>query len=149
MISPGGKGVRFYYFDPDSMLAEIIMVTHSVTLMHMSPTYVTPPKPIPDRSALIFSLLRNTTPGNTHELLPDLELLGLYMVFRVASRSALSYFTIWYKDRMSMWGMEILTQRKASREIQLRKERLGCRCMSCEADWLEQGWTCPWSRFAR
>lgn len=154
VVSPGGNGKRFYYHHPDAKLDEILLVTHSVTLLHLSPVETTPPWPIPVRSALIFALIKNQASPNHNvgshgEWLPVPELLGLYLVFRAASRSALSYFTNWYKESMSKTFRLILTLRKAVRDEQLLRERNGCSCMDCQVPWLVDGWTCPWSRFAR
>ena len=99
--SPQGMGVRYMYFDPETGLDEILLITHSVTLLSMSRAVRLPrPLPLIDRTALIFSLVKNQSPHTGSPLsqrgwLPIPEQLGMYLVMRLASRSAWVYFTSW------------------------------------------------------
>ncbi len=145
-----GGGLRYSYFDPESRLDEILLITPSITLLSTDRVGRLPhPIPLPDQTAMIFSLMKSQSRPAPHEWLPIPEQLGMYLVMRVASRSSLIYFTSWYSESMGRASREILTLRSTVREHQLLRGHHACRCMCCEVKWLVQGWICPWSRLER
>ena len=152
-MSPQGGGLRYSYFDPETRLDEIVLITHSVTLVSVAKATnagrLPPPYPIPDRTLMIFNLMKTNQPPAPADWLPVPEQLGMYLVMRLASRSALTYFTSWYLGSVDLIACGTLALRAVLHEHQALRERHGCRCMSCEVEWLVRGWVCPWTRFVR
>ena len=138
-----GGGQNFAYFEADTDMSEVLLFTHSVTLLH-SGVERHPRIEWPERTTLLWMLVKGNSPKAWH---PLEESLGLYLILRSTSISGLLLCTCWYQTANRAAAREILNQRAAIYSVQLARANLGCSCMACSLEWLANGWVCPWARF--
>ena len=137
--SPMGRGHRYDYFDNETDLHEILLISHSLALTHLVPSRAL--RPFSERTNLILFLFRGR---GQPRWFPMKEQVGLFLVARATSHTGLHHFSAWYMEDVCRTVVGILRARQIRRLIHERREVLGCLCLNCHETWLERGWTCPW-----
>ena len=141
-----GLGESFSYFDSEADIRDVVMCAHSFTMGRLaSPLGSSPLRPRAPWSELLY-LLWALLRGDSNRLWwPVSEALGLYLAIRSTSSSGLTLSTQWYADSTRTAMQVILKARSVERTVFMNQLRCGCKCMSCDIDWLSNGWVCPWA----
>ena len=141
----GGRGFCYQYFYEETSTEDIMLVSHSLCLAHIS-------HPEREGSALrqpYFSQLIQTFKDAEGYVsyLPVREQIGMFLQVRATCSFALTFCTSWYQEharRRVLAVMRGLRELSNHARIQLS---LGCQCSGCHLVRLVRGWQCPATRF--
>ena len=137
-LSAGGRGVCHQYFYEETSTQDIMRVSHSLCLAHIS-------DPEREGSALsqpYFSQLIQTFKDAEGYVsyLPVREQIGMFLQVRATCSFALTFCTSWYQEHVRRRVLAVMrVLRKLSRHARLQLS-LGCVCSGCDLVWLVRGW---------
>ena len=143
--SVGGRGFCYQYFYEETSTEDIMLVSHSLCLAHIS-------DPEREGSALsqpyfsqLIQIFKDAEGYVSY--LPVREQIGMFLQVRATCSFALTFCTSWYQEHVRRRALAVTrVLRELSRHARLQLS-LGCVCSGCDLVWLVRGWQCPATRF--
>ena len=129
VLSPGGSGFRNFYFDTDTTDVALLLVAHSLALIHVHPSAIVSHQSAPKFGFLVDMFRTN---GGV-DWFPFREQLNLFLVVRRTSRQNLIFVSRWDMDEIEQVVVYALGAQLVNRLIRVRREavlvNLGCVCL--------------------